>query len=230
MGYQTLGYTTYNSHEPYKLNPAMVIKYNDNIGIGTTHPKGQVSIRGNNTGDKARITFQGDGNGVIGSVRGVTSRYLIETSDGSTHGYNTKGSLAFYVNNKSHDDINQEDRNTWTDNEIEAMRITSEGNVGIGGDPSIARLKVMKGGGGNNNRSLVYVQTFDANSVNTWQSLLNVSAYENSIGEVSLNQRGVSIGTHANSNGRCGTIHMSTTNGANNYYMWVDNNEQYRNI
>ena len=109
----------------------------------------------------------------------------------------------------------------------EHMRITSEGNVGIGGDPSIARLKVINDGGGNNNRSLVYVQTFDANSVNTWQSLLNVSSYENSIGEVSLNQRGVSIGTHANSNG-CGTIHMSTTNGANNYYMWVDNNGQYR--
>jgi hypothetical protein len=141
--YQTQGHTTNNSHEAYRLDPAMVIKYNDNIGIGTTNPKGQVSIRGNNSGDKARITFQGDGNGVIGSVRGVASAYSITTSDGSTHGYNTKGSLAFYVNNKSHDDINPEDRNTWTDNEIEAMRITSEGKVGIGTNSPGRQLSVI---------------------------------------------------------------------------------------
>ena len=126
VGYQTLGYTTYNSHEPYKLNPAMVIKYNDNIGIGTTHPKGQVSIRGNNSGNKARITFQGDGNGVIGSVRGeVVAKIAPDPVNNPGSTINTKGDLTFHTNSYS-----QVAGGTYSDDvEKEAFRLTTDGGM-----------------------------------------------------------------------------------------------------
>ena len=126
--YQTLGYTTNNSHEAYKLNPAMVIKYNDTIGIGTTSPKGIVSIRGNNSGDKARITFQGDGNGVIGSVRGEVIEkleYDPVNYPGST--VNTKGDLTFYTNSYSQTDLG--DTTYSGDVEKEAFRLTTDGGM-----------------------------------------------------------------------------------------------------
>ena len=123
--YQTIGYTTFNSHEPYRLHPAMVIKYNDNIGIGTTSPKGQVSIRGNNSGDKARITFQGDGNGVIGSVRGEVIENKAVDPNKPTSSFNTKGDLTFFTN--SYADVTGA---TYTDDvEKEAFRLTTDGGM-----------------------------------------------------------------------------------------------------
>jgi hypothetical protein len=100
----------------------MRLASNNNFGIGTTYPKALVSIRGNNSGDKARITFLGDGNGVIGSVRGevVENPQVSPVSD-----ICTKGDLTFHTNSYS-----QVAGGTYSDDvEKEVFRLTTDGGM-----------------------------------------------------------------------------------------------------
>lgn len=70
--------------------------HNGGVGVGTSSPhRYTMSVRGSNTvgSDLARVVFQGDGNGTIGSIRGRPRARV------NNNNYNSQGSLDFYTNN-----------------------------------------------------------------------------------------------------------------------------------
>jgi hypothetical protein len=111
--------------------------WNGGVGVGTSSPeKYTLSIRGSNSvnTDLARVVFQGDGNGTIGSIRG---RVVARVNGGN---YNSSGTLDFYTNNLTQAEFDTQ-YTTWSSGDMLspasltvkdeklAMRINEHGHV-----------------------------------------------------------------------------------------------------
>lgn len=158
----TTGYLTFygdqSTHTGYTFGGAdgarMTIDNNGKVGIGTTNPRGNLEVFGNNVTPKVALRFTGSDQYASNYIQSDTDGHYLEFSTFGTSysnplfGLSLSGSTAIIMAPKT---TGKGFLGTTTaaplvfgTSNIERMRIDTSGNVGIGCDPGSSPLKVYK--------------------------------------------------------------------------------------
>jgi len=138
-----LNNTTENNTNATLSDSRLVIKKSGNVGIGTTSPYGDLHLTGNSSQNIILTNTGADGNTgttisrIIGQARGYSNNLsVMQSIDFETNSSTWyKGDIVFKTNNTDGTDISVA--------ASERMRITSDGNVGIGTTSPSVKLNVV---------------------------------------------------------------------------------------
>ncbi len=158
----TTGYLTFygdhSTHTGYTFGGAdgarMTIDNNGKVGIGTTNPRGNLEVFGNNITPKVALRFTGSDQYASNYIQSDTDGHYLEFSTFGTSysnplfGLSLAGSTAIIMapktTGKGFFGTTTAAPLVFGTNNIERMRIDTSGNIGIGCFPGSSPLKVYK--------------------------------------------------------------------------------------
>jgi len=183
----------------------MRITSTGNVGIGTTNPTALLSIQRGASGDN--MEFIGSG------ASGYSDILFYNTSKATRLGYIDWSNTQVRFNVEANIPL------AFHTNTIERMRITNDGNVGIGTASPISKLDINSSTNalnvGNSRNSILALSTFGktvTSGYSTSDNYLQIGAGENAIGSTRLIGFGYSVNALANQPAYIGYIETANQN------------------